>query len=66
MHAGAEVPTRDRTEEPMPYKLREWPDERLRRLTELWRDPGSISPIRCAAAIFVTRELPASNRPRGD
>jgi hypothetical protein len=25
---------------------------------------GSIRPIRCAAAIFVTRGLPASNRPR--
>ena len=24
--------------------------------------PGSISPIKCAAAIFVTRGLPASNR----
>jgi hypothetical protein len=23
----------------MPYELREWPDERLRSLTELWRDP---------------------------
>ena len=26
--------------------------------------PGSISPIKCAAAIFVTRGLPASNRSR--
>ena len=25
---------------------------------------GWIKPIRCAAAIFVTRGLPASNRPR--
>ena len=25
---------------------------------------GSISPIRCASAILVTRGLPASNRPR--
>jgi DNA-binding MarR family transcriptional regulator len=23
----------------MPYKLQEWPDERLRHLTELWPDP---------------------------